>query len=55
MGGLPRQLAGVFLQLRQIVKRIGAAQFTSVDEAHEEIADLCAIQRLIEQTILSVR
>ena len=36
LGGLLRQLAGVFLQLRQIVRRIGAAQFTSVDEAHEE-------------------
>jgi hypothetical protein len=43
------------LQLGQIVEGVGIAQLTSVNQAHEEIADIGPIQRPIEQGILPVK
>jgi hypothetical protein len=45
----------VFLQLGEIVERIGAAQFRGVDQAHEQIAHAGSILRLIEQGVLAVQ
>jgi hypothetical protein len=60
-GGIPRgpvlhreRLLGVPLQLCQIVERIGPVQLTSMDQAHERIADSSAVQRLIEECVFAV-
>jgi hypothetical protein len=45
------QLLGVPLQRCQVVERIGPVQFTSMDKAHEQIADSGAVQRLIEECV----
>jgi hypothetical protein len=52
---VPRQFCGVPLQLGQIVERIAAAQLTRVDETHEQVAHMCAIAGLIEQSILAMQ
>src|SRR5205085_9122733 len=49
------QLLGVPLQLCQIVERIGPVQLTSMDQAHEQIADSGAVQRLIEECVFSIQ
>jgi len=38
-------------QLRQVVERIDLIQFAGVDQAHEEIAHLSPVHRLIEECI----
>jgi hypothetical protein len=43
------------LQLGQVVEGVGVAQLTSVNQAHEQVADIRSIQRPIEQRILSVQ
>ena len=48
-----RQLSRVFLQLREVVERIGVIQFAGMDQAHEQIPHLGAVLGLIEQTILA--
>ena len=49
------QLLGVPLQLCQIVERIGPVQLTGMDQAHEQIADSGAVQRLIEECVFSIQ
>jgi hypothetical protein len=53
--GTALQLLGVPLQLGQIVERIDAVQFAGVDQAHEQIADRGAVQRLVEECVLAVQ
>ena len=43
------------LQLGKVVERIGAAQLTGMDQAHEKIARLRAVQGAIEQGILAMQ
>ena len=43
------------LQLRQTIERVGAAQLAGVDQAHEQVAHLGAVQRLIKQRILAMQ
>ena len=43
------------LQLGQVVEGVGAAQLTSVNQAHEQVAHLRPVQRPIEQSILPVK
>ena len=43
------------LQLGEIVERIGAVDLAGVDQAHEQIADSGAVQRLIEERVLAVQ
>ena len=43
------------LQLGQVVEGVGAAQLTSVNQAHEQVAHLRPVQRPIEQGILPVK
>ena len=43
------------LQLRQIIERVGAAQLAGVDQAHEQVAHLGAVQRLIKQRIFAMQ
>ena len=50
-----RQFLSVALQLGQIVEGVGAAQLTSVNQAHEQVAHLRPVQRPIEQGILPVK
>ena len=50
-----RQFAGVPLQLSQVVEGIGFGEFAGVDRAHEQIADLGAVQRAIEQSIFAMQ
>jgi hypothetical protein len=40
---------GVALQLGQVVEGVGAAQLTSVNQAHEQVAHLRPVLRPIEQ------
>ena len=42
------------LQLRQVLERVGSAQLAGVDQGHEQIAHLSAIQRLIKQGIFAM-
>jgi len=42
----------VFLQGHEILKRIHLRKTTGMDEAHEEIADICAVKSTIKQAIL---
>ena len=42
-------------QLRQVVERIALVQFAGVDQAHEEIAHLGPVHRLIEEGILAMK
>ena len=50
-----RQLQRVPLQLGQIVERVGAAQLAGVDQRHEQIAHLRAVQRPVEQRVLPMQ
>ena len=47
-------MRGVALQFGEIVEGIGAAQFAGVNQAHEKIADLGAIERAVKQCILAM-
>ena len=49
------QLLGVLLQLREVVERIGFVQFAGMDQAHEQIADTGAVERLVEECVLAVQ
>jgi len=53
--GIGCQFGGVALQLAEVVEGIGARQFASVDQAHEQVAYLRAVQRAIEQRILAMQ
>ena len=55
LAGFSRQLGCVFLQLCQKVKRVCPAQLAGVDEAHEEVANLRAVHRFIEQRVLAMQ
>ena len=48
------ELIGVMLQLGEVVEGIGAAQFGSVDQAHEQVADFGAFLCLVEERVLSM-
>jgi len=39
------------LQFREVVEGIHAIQLASVDQAHIQIANLCTIQRFIEERV----
>ena len=43
-----RQFPGVPLQFGQVVERVGAAQLRGVNQTHEQVADLRAVQGPIE-------
>jgi len=43
------------LQYGHVVERVGIAQATGVDQTHEQVARLGAVQRLIEQRILPMK
>ena len=45
----------MFLQLGEVVERIGLGQFAGVDQTHEQIAHFGAVQRAIEQRILAMQ
>ena len=51
--GAQGEFPGMALQLDQVVERVDAAQLAGVDQAHEQIADLGAVQRAIKQRVLS--
>ena len=51
--GAGGQFPGVALQLDQIVEGVGATQLAGVDQAHEQIADLCPVQSAIKQGVLA--
>ena len=53
LSGVRGEFAGVPLQFGQIVERVGPAQLAGMNEAHEQIAHLSAVQRLIKQRILA--
>ncbi len=52
--GIGRQFRGVLLQFGEVMEGVGAAQFAGVDQAHEKIADLGAIERAVKQSILAM-
>ena len=49
------QLRGMPLQLGEVVEGIGAGEFAGVDQAHEQVPDLGALQRAIEQRIFAMQ
>ena len=49
-----RQLLGVFLQLGEVVERVGVLQLRGVDQAHEQIAHFGTVGGLIEQAVLAI-
>ena len=49
------QVRGTFLQLSEVVKRIGAGKFTGMDQTHEQIAGFGAVQRAIKQRVLAMQ
>ena len=53
--GIRRQLPCMPLKFGEIVERIGALEFAGVDQTHEQVAHLCAIQRAIEECILAMQ
>jgi len=40
------------LEFGQIVGPVGAAQLAGVNQAHVQVADLCPVQRSVEQGVL---
>jgi hypothetical protein len=44
----------VALQLDQVVEGIGSTQLACVDQAHEQIADLCTMDDAIELGVLAM-
>jgi hypothetical protein len=50
-----RDVFMVPLQGDQILERRDAVEFGGVDEAHEHIADACAVQRLVEEGVLAMQ
>src|SRR5271166_1008269 len=52
---MPRQLGGMPLQLGEVVEGVDAAQFASVNQAHEQVADTSPILGLVEQRVLAVQ
>jgi hypothetical protein len=49
------QLTGVPLELGEVVERIGVRQLTGVDQAHEQVAHLGAVQGAIKQRIFAMQ
>ena len=45
----------MFLQLSEVIGRIGAGKFTGVDQTHEQITGFGAMQRAIKQRILAMQ
>ena len=45
----------MLLQFCEVVEWVGAGEFTAVDQAHEQVAHLGAVQRAIEQRILAAQ
>ena len=43
------------LDFDQVVEGVGAAQLAGMDQAHEQIADLGAVQGAIKQGILAMQ
>ena len=43
------------LQFDQVFERVGAAQLAGMDEAHEQVADLCAIQGAVVESVLAMQ
>ena len=44
----------MLLQLGEVVEGIGLAELAGVDEAHEDVPDVGAVERLVEQGVLPV-
>ena len=42
------------LQFGEVVERVGAAEFAGVDQAHEKIAHLGAVERAVKQRVLAM-
>jgi len=42
------------LQFREVVEGIRAVEFTGVDQAHEQIAGMRSVQRLVEKRIPAI-
>jgi len=49
------QIPHVPLQFGQVIEGVGPAQFAGVDQAHEQVADVGAVGRLVEQRVLAVQ
>ena len=43
------------LQFGQVVERVRTVQLARMDQTHEQVADLCSVQRLVKQRILPVQ
>ena len=52
---IPRQFAGVPLQLGEIVEWVGVTELAGMDQTHVQIAYLGAVQRLVKQRVLAMQ
>jgi hypothetical protein len=43
------------LLLDQVVEGVGAAKLAGMDQAHEQVTALCAVQSAIKQSVLSMQ
>src|SRR5687768_1111119 len=50
----PFQFGVMPLQFRQVMKRVQSVEFAGVDQAHEQIADPCAVLRFMKHRVLAV-
>ncbi len=49
------QPAGVFCESLKVVKGVDAVELAGVDQAHEQVADACAVERLVKHRVLAVQ
>jgi hypothetical protein len=42
------------LQFREVVEGIGSVQLTGVNQTHEQITDMCSVQRLVEKCVPAI-
>ena len=54
VGGRRRNLGRMAQHRDQVLEGRDVVQFRGVDEAHEDVADPCAVERLVEKRVLAV-
>ena len=54
-GGGSRQFSPVSVQLGKIIERVGAAQLSRVDQAHEQVANTRSVFRPVEQRVFAMQ
>jgi hypothetical protein len=53
VGGMIRDVVVMALERDEVVEGVGAVELRGVDEAHMDVADVRAVQRLVEERVLA--